>query len=105
MPTFSNDFMKLQLNSQINLEREPLLTWKQTEPASFKKDYFVPSFGADPDIDASLNHSKDLTLPAETVDKDGEDVFPYQDEKFKVESHYKFVPIQNSYTPISEFKD
>ena len=63
------------------------------QPASFKKDYFVPSFGADPDIDASLNHSKDLTLPAETVDKDGEDVFPYQDEKFKVESHYKFVPI------------
>ena len=56
-------------------------------------NYKVPDFGVDHEIISSLNHSKDLTLPAETVDKDGEDVFPYQDEKFKVESHYKFVPI------------
>ena len=91
--------------SAVNLSREPLLTWKATEPATHKMNYFVPNFGEDPDIEASLLHSKDLNLPAETKDADGEKVFPYEDEKFKVESHYKFIPIQNTYPSISEFKD
>lgn len=37
--------------SALKIEREPLLTWSPTEPASgFKKDYAVPNFGVDHEI-------------------------------------------------------
>lgn len=105
MPTFSNDFMKVQLDSEMRSEREPLLTWKATEPATHKMNYFVPAFGGDPDIENSLTHSKDLNLPAEERDEDNEKVFPYQAAKFQVDPHFKFTPVQNTYPSISEFSD
>ena len=41
----------------IKLQREPLLTWKPTvKPDAYPKDYFVPNFGKDHDIDASFSH-------------------------------------------------
>ena len=75
----------------------------KTKP--YPMNYKVPDFGVDHEIESSLNHSKDLNLPAETKDEDGEKVLPYQDEKFQVSSHYQFVPIQNTYPSITEFKD
>ena len=78
--------------SAVNLKREPLLTWAPTEPASHPINYFVPEFGADPDIANSLKHSEALTLPAETLDEDGEKVFPYQAEKFHVDKKFKLYP-------------
>jgi len=46
-------------NSQnVQIEREPLLTWKQKEKASHPIDYVVPSYGADPDITATQVHEK-----------------------------------------------
>merc|ERR1712151_1337619 len=109
MPTFSNDFMKstphsiaLQLDSSIR--SDPVcgsggcIKWKHDllGEKPYPMNYKVADFGMDHDIKTSLKHSEALTLPAETKDADGEDVFPYQDEKFNVESHYKFVPIQNT---------
>ena len=44
--------------SAISLDREPLLTWKPTDPASHPVDYFVPNFGVDHDIIATQNHEK-----------------------------------------------
>merc|ERR1711904_43180 len=38
------------------------------------RDYFVPNFGIDTDIGASLDHSKDWT-PTKKKDKDGEEVW------------------------------
>ena len=31
--------------SAVNIQREPLLTWAPTEPATFKMNYPVPNFG------------------------------------------------------------
>ena len=51
--------------SAIKLDREPLLTWKEKTPAHHPMDYFVPSFGVDTDIEASLQHSAALDLAPE----------------------------------------
>ena len=87
--------------SAVNLEREPLLTWAPTEPATFKMNYPVPSFGPDPDIENSLKHSEALTEPAEKV-VDFEKVFPYQDEKFHVDKKFKLWPTMQ-YPRTEEF--
>ena len=43
--------------SCINLQREPLLTWKPREKKSdHPVDYFVPNFGADSDIKSSFTN-------------------------------------------------
>ena len=43
--------------SCVNLEREPLLSWKPTQKASaYPMDYFVPHFGQDTDIKSSFSH-------------------------------------------------
>jgi hypothetical protein len=45
----------VQTDSEI--EREPLLTWEPTAHKSFKKDYFVPNFGPqDVDISNTYGH-------------------------------------------------
>ena len=50
---------------QLEASREPLLTWAPKVPASHPVDYPVPSFGADPDIEASLKNSAALNLAPE----------------------------------------
>merc|ERR1719453_1123197 len=87
--------------SAVNLEREPLLTWAPTEPAGIKMNYFVPDFGADPDIENSLKHSTALTEPAEKI-VDFEKVKPYEDEKFKVDKKFKLYPTME-YPRTEEF--
>ena len=87
--------------SAVNLEREPLLTWAPTEPATFKMNYPVPDFGSDPDIANSLKHSEALTEPAEKV-VDFEKVKPYEDEKFKVDKKFKLWPTME-YPRTEEF--
>ena len=77
--------------SAVNLEREPLLTWAPTEPATFKMNYPVANLGEDPDIANSLKHSEALTDPAERIE-DFEKVFPYQDEKYHVDKKFKLYP-------------
>merc|ERR1719443_2200658 len=76
--------------SAVNIQREPLLTWAPTEPATFKMNYPVPDFGPDPDIENSLKHSVALTEPAEKI-VDFEKVKPYEDEKFKVDKKIQIV--------------
>ena len=44
--------------SAVNIQREPLLTWKQKVPATHPMDYPVPSFGMDHDIAASLKNAE-----------------------------------------------
>ena len=45
--------------SCVNIQREPLLTWKPREKKSaYPVDYFVPHFGADTDISASFSNMK-----------------------------------------------
>merc|ERR1712216_1007439 len=39
----------------VKLEREPLLTWSPTPPATIKMNYFVPHFGEDHEITQSKN--------------------------------------------------
>lgn len=34
----------------VQIQREPLLTWKAKDPASHPVNYFVPNFGMDHDI-------------------------------------------------------
>lgn len=38
------------LQTETESEREPLLTWAPTEPASHPVNYFVPNFGQDHEI-------------------------------------------------------
>ena len=38
------------------VQREPLLSWSPTPDNGFKKNYFVPNFGGDSDINASKAH-------------------------------------------------
>lgn len=40
----------------MRLTREPLLTWAPTPPKSHPINYFVPNFGTDHDISASLSN-------------------------------------------------
>ena len=44
--------------SAVQVDREPLLTWAPTPPASHPVDYFVPDFGMDHEIKASMEHEK-----------------------------------------------
>ena len=78
--------------SAVNLEWEHLLSCAPTEPASHPINYFVPEFGANPDIANSFKQSEAITLTAKTKDEDGEKVFPYQAEKFKVNKKLKLNP-------------
>ena len=62
---------------QTEEEREPLLTWAPTPPKGIKRDYFVPNFGADHDINASKAHESAAAARLNhqwvpTKDKDGE---------------------------------
>ena len=61
-------------------------------------DYPVPSFGPDPDIEASLKNSAALTHPATT---EGGDPY-YQDEKFHVDKKFKLFPTMQ-YPKTEEF--
>jgi hypothetical protein len=45
--------------SAAEIDREPLLTWKPKVPKSHPVDYFVPNFGQDQEIKASLKHTAD----------------------------------------------
>ena len=45
--------------SAVNMDREPLLTWSPTPPASIKMNYFVPHFGEDTEIKASKKNVAD----------------------------------------------
>ena len=85
----------------INLEREPLLTWAPTEPATFKMNYPVANFGQDEEIATSLKNSEALNLPAKKIE-DFEEVFPYQDEKFHVDKKFKLYPTMQ-YPRTEEF--
>ena len=87
--------------SAVKIQREPLLTWAPTEPATFKMNYPVPDFGPDPDIVNSLKHSEALTEPAKKI-VDFEEVFPYQDEKFHVDKKFKLTPTMQ-YPKTEEF--
>ena|ERR1719498_2138200 len=87
--------------SAVNIQREPLLTWAPTEPATFKMNYPVPDFGPDPDIENSLKHSVALTEPAEKI-VDFEKVKPYEDEKFQVDKKFKLWPTMQ-YPRTEEF--
>ena len=78
-PTETAQFHLLQTGS--NIRREPLLTWEATEPASHPINYFVPNFGLDHDIKASLKHSEGWTP---VKDKDDEWVVPKEDAFFKI---------------------
>ena len=56
-----NKFVAIALISNaaaIIIDREPLLTWKPTDPASHPVDYFVPNFGVDHEIIATHSHEK-----------------------------------------------
>ena len=44
--------------AKVNVEREPLLTWKPKAPKSHPVDYVVPNFGLDHDIIAAQNNIK-----------------------------------------------
>ena len=46
----------VQLSSSVNIEREPLLSWKPKEPKTHPMNYFVPNFGVDHEIAASQTH-------------------------------------------------
>ena len=48
----------VQLDSSINVEREPLLSWKPKEKKTHPMNYFVPNFGADHEIIASKTHER-----------------------------------------------
>ena len=88
VPTEDASFKLVQTDSQINMEREPLLTWKATEPASHPVDYFVPNFGVDHEIVATQNHeklvSKALGAWNPKQDKDGKWIVPTEDAFFKL---------------------
>ena len=61
MPKVDAFFKLLQTDSEINTEREPLLTWSpKGKKGGFKKDYFVPNFGPQ-DVDIGTTYS-DLDL-------------------------------------------
>jgi hypothetical protein len=56
-----NKFVAIALVSNataVSIDREPLLTWKPTDPASHPVDYAVPNFGVDHEINASHAHEK-----------------------------------------------
>lgn len=42
----------------VRITREPLLTWKASEPKHIPRDYFVPNFGADDDVKTTFNSVK-----------------------------------------------
>ena len=79
VPTETASFKLLQTGA--NIQREPLLTWKPTDPASHPVDYFVPNFGMDHEIKASLEHSKAWTP---VKDEDDEWIVPKEDAFFKI---------------------
>lgn len=71
------------------MNREPLLTWEPTLPASHPMNYPVPDFGVDHDIAAS--HASTATAEASTgnkwepeLDKDGKYIVPGADIEFKL---------------------
>ena len=41
----------IALSQAVKIDREPLLTWKATEPANHPVDYFVPDFGVAHEIE------------------------------------------------------
>jgi hypothetical protein len=48
------DFAQLKSENLVQLDREPLLSWKpKADMDKHDKDYFVPNFGKDHDIKAS----------------------------------------------------
>ena len=85
---------------QLESSREPLLTWKAKVPASHPVDYPVPSFGADPEIEASLKHSEKLNAPA-----DAEPAKYYAGEKFHVDKKFKLFPEPMKYPATEEFTE
>ena len=50
----------ISMVAAVNMERDPLLTWAPSTPASgYPKDYFVPHFGEDTEIKASKKNVAD----------------------------------------------
>ena len=50
----------LSVASALTIERDPLLTWAPSTPASaYPKDYFVPHFGEDTDIKGTKKNIAD----------------------------------------------
>ena len=78
--------------SAVNIQREPLLTWKQKVPATHPMDYPMPSWGADPEIEASLKNSEKLAA------KD------YSGEEFHVDKKFKLFPTMK-YPATEEFTE
>ena len=77
------------INSVTALNREPLLTWAPTEPASHPVNYFVPNFGLDHDIVATQAHEAGAAKALKTTwtptkDKDDNWVVPTESASFQL---------------------
>jgi hypothetical protein len=48
----------VQIDSEVNMDREPLLSWSPSVKKTHPMNYFVPNFGTDHDIAQSLVHEK-----------------------------------------------
>ena len=73
--------------SAVSVNREPLLTWKPTDPASHPVDYFVPNFGVDHEIKATQKHTAETeqtlgTTWTPTKDDDDKWVVPTETAQF-----------------------
>ena len=55
VPTETADFKMIQTEAELN--REPLLTWKPKPKKGHPVDYFVPNFGVDEDIAATIKNT------------------------------------------------
>ena len=67
--------------SAVKIQRDPLLTWEPTAPATHPINYPVPNFGMDHDIKTSLKNSE-AWVP--TKDEDGKWIVPAASIEFKL---------------------
>jgi len=67
--------------SAVQINRDPLLTWEATEPATHPINYPVPNFGVDHDIKTSLKNSEAWTP---VKDADGKWEVPAASIEFKL---------------------
>jgi len=80
----------VQLDADVSLEREPLLSWKPKRAKSAHPiDYFVPNFGVDHDILATQRHIKKTEKRLKKKwnpkkDEDGNWILPKEDAFFKL---------------------
>jgi hypothetical protein len=80
------------VQTDAEIEREPLLTWKPKDPKSHPVDYFVPNFGVDHEIVATHKHMGDAEkrLKHKWVPKKDED------DKWVVPTEETFFHIRES---------